>query len=75
MGNEDATLCCGGRRSSKPRSSCLQAGNAMEVEVAGWREGQYGQRIWIRGRDLPVNWLYRDNYEAIRDDTDYSVAR
>ena len=47
----------------------------MGVEVAGWREGQYGQRIWIRGRDLPVNWLHRDHYEAIRDDTDYSVAR
>lgn len=50
------------------------AGNTMSVEVAGWKEGQYGQRIWIPGRDLPVNWLYRDNYEAVRDDTDYNVA-
>ena len=49
------------------------AGSTMAVEVAGWREGQYGQRIWIPGRDLPVNWLYRDNYDAVHDPTDYNI--
>lgn len=43
------------------------------VEVAGWRDRSYGQRIFIPGRDqLFVHWLYRDNYEQVADTTRYA---
>lgn len=44
------------------------------VEVAGWREQSYGQRINIAGRELFCHWLYRDNYEATHDPINYNRA-
>jgi len=45
-------------------------------ELAGWREpGQSHRRLVPKGRRLWCHWPDRDDFEAVRDDTDYNVGR
>ena len=73
-GSFDRAIVCSADTDLIPAIEAVLDHGGIQVEVAGWREGQYGQRIWIPGRDLPCHWLYRDNYEAIHDTTDYKLA-
>lgn len=44
------------------------------VEVAGWRHPDYRQRLSSKTHNLWCHWLYLEDYEAVRDDTDYNLA-
>lgn len=70
----DRAIVCSADTDLIPAIEAVLDHGGLQVEVAGWRENLYGQRIWIPGRDLPCHWLYRDNYHAVHDSTDYTVA-
>ena len=44
------------------------------VEVAGWRSDHFRQRLSIKSRNLWCHWLTREDYESVRDDTDYPAS-
>lgn len=74
-GHFDVAIACSADSDLAPAIEVVMdgyGGGTMKVEVAGWREGNYGQRIWVPGRDLGINWLCRNNYDAVQDHTDYS---
>lgn len=42
------------------------------VEVAAWcRADIHCRRLSLKGRSVWCHWLWRDDFEAVRDDTDY----
>ena len=53
----------------------LDGERETKVEVAGWRAGRFGQRLSIKSQNLWCHWLSRDDYERVRDDTDYAASR
>ena len=46
----------------------------IQVEVAGWRAGRFRQRLSIKSQNLWCHWLSREDYERVRDDTDYAAS-
>ena len=46
----------------------------VTVEVAGWRSERYRQRLSLSSHNLWCHWLAREDYERVRDDTDYRTA-
>ena len=44
------------------------------VEVAGWWGAQSRQRLSVPHRNVWCHWLRRDDYERVRDDTNYGVG-
>ena len=47
----------------------------VRIEVAAWWGEGSRQRLSIRASNLWCHWLRRDDYEQVRDDTDYTVGR
>ena len=47
----------------------------IRVEVAGWWGEGARQRLSLAGSNLWCHWLRRDDYEQVRDDTDYTRGR
>ena len=50
------------------------AHSAVAVEVVGWHNGKWGQRLTVPGQPVWCHWLTRDDYKALRDGTDYNAA-
>ena len=69
----DVAIVCSADTDLIPALVDVMDNTPAVVEVAGWRDQSYGQRITIKGRDLFCHWLYRDNYDAVHDPTDYNV--
>ena len=46
----------------------------VKVEVAAWWGQRTRQRLSLRP-NVWCHWLRREDYEAVRDDTDYSIGR
>lgn len=72
-GSYDVAIVCSADTDLIPAIVDVLTNTNAIVEVAGWREGSYGQRIVIPDCDLFCHWLYRDNYEAVHDSTDYNL--
>lgn len=70
----DVAVLCSADTDLLPAIDAVVEEAGLIVEVAGWRNGPYGQRIAAGGRDLFCHWLYRDNYDLVRDDTDYTAG-
>ena len=49
----------------------------VTVEVAAWQGvgRRRRQRLSVPGSNLWCHWLRRDDYERVRDDTDYRIGR
>ena len=47
----------------------------VTVEVAAWWGEGSRQRLSVPGSNLWCHWLRRDDYERVRDDTDYRIGR
>ena len=47
----------------------------VKVEVASWWGPGSRQRLSVPGSNLWCHWLRRDDYERVRDDTDYRIGR
>ncbi len=45
------------------------------VEVAAWWGEHSRQRLSVPGSNIWCHWLRRDDYEGVRDDTDYTARR
>lgn len=46
---------------------------ARAVAVAAWRSESSAQRLQIPGRNLWCHHLYRDDYDAVTDLTNYNL--
>ncbi len=44
------------------------------VEVAGWWGEEPHRRLSVPGRNVWCHWLRREDYERVRDDTDYNIG-
>ena len=66
----DVAIVCSADTDLIPAIVDVMDHTSAVVEVAGWREGSYGERITIRGHAVFCHWLYRDNYEAVHDPRD-----
>lgn len=49
----------------------VQAPSSVHVEVTGWHNGRWGERLHMPGRDMWCHWLSREDYSAVRDPTAY----
>lgn len=49
----------------------VQVHSSVHVEVTGWHNGRWGERLHMPGRDVWCHWLDRDDYAAVRDATVY----
>ena len=47
----------------------------VTIEVAGWRGATHRQRLSVAGPRVWCHWLTREDYERVRDDTDYNLGR
>ena len=49
----------------------------VRIEVAAWQADsrRRRQRLSLPGSNLWCHWLRREDYERVRDDTDYTVGR
>ena len=75
-GAYDVAILCSGDTDLIPAVEQVQDGDyGCKVEVAGWRSEHYRQRLSIKGRNIWCHWLLEGDYETVRDDTDYNVAR
>ena len=52
----------------------VQAQTDVTVEVAAWRGTTHRQRLSVPGASVWCHWLRREDYERVRDDTDYNIA-
>jgi len=43
------------------------------VEVAGWHNGKWGQRLNAPAPKVWCHWLTADDYQAVGDATDYNL--
>jgi uncharacterized LabA/DUF88 family protein len=69
----DVGIICTGDTDLIPAVEDVLGGNkGVQVEVAGWRSDHYRQRLSLPGRNIWCHWLHRDDYENVRDDTDYT---
>ena len=74
-GEYDVAIVCSGDTDLLPAvEEVLDAEGSALVEVAGWRSEHYRQRLSIEGRNLWCHWLTRQDYERVRDDTDYTSS-
>ena len=74
-GEYDVAVVCSGDTDLIPAiEEVLDSEGSALVEVAGWRSEHYRQRLSIKGRKLWCHWLTRDDYERVRDDTDYASS-
>ncbi len=74
-GEYDVAVVCSGDTDLIPAiEEVLDSESSALVEVAGWRSEHYRQRLSIKGRKLWCHWLTRDDYERVRDDTDYASS-
>jgi hypothetical protein len=69
----DAAIVCSADTDLIPAIEDVLDHTLAAVEVAGWRDGSYGQRITLPDRGLFCHWLYRDNYDLMHDSTDYRI--
>lgn len=55
----------------------VQIRTNVTVEVAAWQGGgrRRRQRLSVRGSNVWCHWLTRDDYDRVRDDTDYRARR
>ncbi len=55
----------------------VQIRSDVRVEVAAWQGARRRrrQRLSVPGWNVWCHWLGRDDYERVRDDTDYRVGR
>lgn len=71
----DVAIVCSGDTDLLPAvEEVLDGAESALVEVAGWRSDHYRQRLSIEGRNLWCHWLRREDYERVRDDTDYAAS-
>lgn len=69
----DVAIVCSGDTDLIPAvEEVLDGEGSARVEVAGWRSERYRQRLSIPGRNLWCHWLTPDDYDRVRDDTDYT---
>lgn len=69
----DVAIVCSADSDLSPAIEKVRATTGVEAEVASWRQGSYGHRIFSRDQpDLFCHWLYQDNFEAVQDETDYT---
>lgn len=74
-GAYDVAIICSADTDLAPAvEDVIETHAEIAVEVAGWRSDRYRQRLSLRGRNLWCHWLARDDYERVRDDTDYRRA-
>ena len=52
----------------------VQNQTGVTIEVAGWRGPIHRQRLSVSGPRVWCHWLRREDYEAVRDDTDYNIG-
>lgn len=45
--------------------------SAIHIEVAGWHNGRWGQRLRVPGRKIWCHWLDEDDYYSLADETAY----
>lgn len=43
----------------------------IHIEVAGWHNGTWGQKLKVSGRQLWCHWLDETDYFTVQDDTVY----
>lgn len=55
----------------------VQIRTDVTIEVAAWQSGdrRRRQRLSVPGANVWCHWLSREDYERVRDDTDYNVSR
>ena len=55
----------------------VQIRTDVRIEVAAWQGlgRRRRQRLSVSGSNVWCHWLRRDDYERVRDDTDYRVGR
>ena len=71
----DVGIVCSGDTDLVPAvEEVLDSEGSALVEVAGWRSERYRQRLSIPGRNLWCHWLTREDYDRVRDDTDYTSS-
>ena len=69
----DVAILCSGDNDLAPAVEEVIAEHGRAMEVAGWRSKQHRQRLNVPGRNVWCHWLTQDDYEAVRDDTDYAT--
>lgn len=73
-GEYDVAIVCSGDTDLIPAvEEVLDGEGSAQVEVAGWRSEHYRQRLSVEGRNLWCHWLTREDYDRVRDDTDYAA--
>ena len=71
-GEYDVAIICSGDTDLIPAiEEVLDGEGSARVEVAGWRSERYRQRLSMENRNIWCHWLRREDYERVRDDTDY----
>ena len=51
----------------------VQSQTRVRIEIVAWRGGQRWRPLAIPGRRVWCHWLPRDDYEHVRDDTNYAI--
>ena len=59
----------------RPAIEEVRAVTDVKVEVAAWWGEHSRQRLSVTGSNLWCHWLRRDEYESVRDDTNYTLPR
>ena len=52
----------------------VQNQTSVKIEVAAWRGSVHRQRLSVSGPRVWCHWLTREDYERVRDDTDYNLG-
>lgn len=59
----------------RPAIEEVRAVTDVKVEVAAWWGQRSRQRLSLAGSNLWCHWLRHEDYELVRDDTDYTRGR